>query len=883
MRATRRAALALDHVTGGPLIGRDRELAEFVDRIAAQRLVTVVGPGGVGKTSFALVAAEHVAHHFPGVGVIDLARVSDPTAVTGSIATQLGFESFDALLTSPWVPVLIVIDNCEHLLDAAAAAITHMLGASNQQTVIATSRAPLELPGESVVALAPLALPSVGEDPRQCPSVELFLERCRDAGAEVSDDELDTVVELCRMLDGLPLAIEIAAARTRSMTVAEIASRLDDDVQVLDRPRFRGDPRHRSLTTTIAWSHDLLDPPAARLLEQLSVFSGSFSASDARAVAATDDDLDASLDDLVHASLVVADTAGSEARFRLLDTVRRFAFERLDEHGGVADAFDRFVDLVVARANEIVGTVSRSWRVTALDALVSHYDDIARALGWCIEHDDTPERAYRCCEPLVAVAHQAHSEQIAALMRRLLTRFPDGEPRGRTLATAVLATAEYGAGEPAAAVEIACGALAEHREGDLVRVLLLRVLGRARHALGDNEQSHIAFTEGAQLARELGVDALADELGIVAAVCDADAGRVHDALADIGAIVDAAQASGSPVTANWASATRSWVEVRVDADAALAGASAALVDAQELGVASAVAVSLRSKAFAQLILGDRAAASTTVEQLVDHLLAGGLSNLRMVVDAAAAVAYRSGHENWPRLVATARALPITTPVCSRFEVVSFPAVSAEPFPRHTLINTVGTTMVDIAAECATDVDAHATTGSIRAGGQFWEVEFDGRAVLVRASKGMATVVHLLMAAGREIHCTELAGVDVAQSSTGDVIDAAARRKYEARIRELQSEIDAAEGDVDFARTYQLHVELDALVEHLSASLGRGQQTRRNADSTERARSAITHRLRTTIRQLEKVHPTLGRHLDRSVKTGTYCSYRPERPVTWTVQ
>jgi len=259
----------------------------------------------------------------------------------------------------------MVIDNCDHVVDGAASAVVQVLGACNQQTVIATSRSPLELPGESILSLGPLALPAIGVDPCTAPSVALFLERCRDAGVEVAARDLEAVVDLCHHLDGLPLAIEIAAARARSMTISEIATRLAGSIDILDRPRYRGETRHRSLAATIDWSYGLLDAGTACVFEHLGVFAGPFSAHAARAVAGSPDDFDATLEDLVHASLVVVDTSGTDARYRLLDTVRRYALDQLAAHDGVALAYDRFVEYVLARMAGTVDALARSWRSVA--------------------------------------------------------------------------------------------------------------------------------------------------------------------------------------------------------------------------------------------------------------------------------------------------------------------------------------------------------------------------------------------------------------------------------------------------------------------------------------------------------------------------------------
>ena len=153
---------------------------------------------------------------------------------------------------------------------------------------------------------------------------------------------------------------------------------------------------------------------------------------------------------------------------------------------------------------------------------------------------------------------------------------------------------------------------------------------------------------------------------------------------------------------------------------------------------------------------------------------------------------------------------------------------------------------------------------------------------LRQSKGLTDVVRLIEAGGREVHCLDLAGAGVEESSTGQVLDETARRQYERRIRELQEEIDEAETNNDMGRAYKSQVELDAIIDHLTAALGMGNKTREAGGTTERARSAVTHRIRATIRQIEKVNPNLGRHLRHAINTGTYCSYRPEQPTPWRI-
>jgi hypothetical protein len=414
------------------------------------------------------------------------------------------------------------------------------------------------------------------------------------------------------------------------------------------------------------------------------------------------------------------------------------------------------------------------------------------------------------------------------------------------------------------------------------------VLGQAHNALGDREASIHAFREGARIGHDLGMTAMAHELQVAAAMVGADAGRADASLAEVTAILGSARSSGSVITASWAWATRVWIMVRLDPAGALEEVGAALAEARAIDYPMAIGVDLRSKAFAHLLLDDLAATAATVDELLTDLVdRGALSNLRLLADVTAALAHRLGNPLAEPLLATARSLPITTVSCAQFEVVELPPVDVPPLPRQQVINVVRAVLADASTAVVPGRDdgsavTAAPTARISMSGDICQIDFEGRSVSMRSTKGLTDIIRLVAAGGTEIHCTELGGVAVQQSSTGEVIDTSARRRYEERIRELQADIDEAERDNDLGRSYRSQVELDALIEHLTASLGRGHRTRRGSDTTERARSAVTHRLKASIRQLTRVHATLGRHFEHSIRTGVYCSYRPERAVAWVV-
>jgi predicted ATPase len=875
-----------------PLLGRDHELDDVDLRLHAGRLVTLIGPGGVGKTALANEAVARAADRFAlGSRSVDLTRVDDADAVPGALAAQLGFESFQALLDAPGDrKVLLLVDNCEHLLEAAASAIGRILEVCEQPTVLATSRSPLELPGESVVALAPLEVPAPGTlDPLAWPAVQLFLERAREAGVRVEGADLDAVVDLVGRLDGLPLALEIAAARARTMSPSEIAERLRQGTDVLDRPRFRGATRQRSVAETIRWSYDLLGRDERDLLEQLAVFAGPFDAGAARALAGVDGDdqrFDVLVDELVHASLVVADTSGPSTRYRLLESVRRFALARLEARGGRDAAFDRFADQALQRARESLRGSTSAWRPELVRDMVRAYDDLAEGLRWCNRHDSDPQRAWRLCASMWAVVHQGRADDVVMVGRQTLERWPFNGSNLAGAAVATLATAEYVSGEPDRAIALAEVTLSSLAASSLAAVTLRRVLGQARRAAGDVPGALAAFRDGADVARQLDMRAMAVELDVAHAQTSADDGCVEEALQALRASVDESVRIGSVVNEAWARSCLGWVRLRVDPTSALEEIEVALDMSRRIDYPIGVAVNLRSRAFAELLLDDVDAARATVAELLDDVLErGAISHARLVVDVAAVLAHRIGDTSWAQLASTAATLPTATLVGAGYDLVPLPAGGARPMGRREAIATV-VRLLAAAPPVAQPVPAPAADEALPSlveRGPVWEAGYRGRVVTVPASKGLADLAVLLASPGREHHCLDLTGAGAQEASTGEVIDAAARRAYETRIRDLQEEVDDAELAHDLARAERAHAELDALVDHLTAAVGHGGRTRRTSGTAERARTAVTQRLRITMRRLADAHPELGRHLRASVSTGLYCSYTPPDDTTWHVE
>lgn len=890
-------------VNHGPveLLGRDDALAEVERRIESSRLVTIVGPGGVGKTALAQAAAERVGPNFDlGSRWVDLTSANSPELLASTVATQLDFPSFEALCASPVDrPALVVIDNCEHLIDAAAAAIEALLDACALPCVVATSRSPLGLAEESVVILAPLDTASDMNDGRPNPAAELFMRRARSAGGDVVDDA-PLVAELCRRLDGLPLAIEIAAARTRSMTVTEIMRRLNEDLGVLERRRFRGSARQRSVSETIRWSYDLLDPASARLLCECSVFTGPFLARSARAVTSNDSasfEFDLDLESLVDASLLATDTTGTETRFRMLDSVRRLSRQLLEERGDSATVRARFVDHVVDTSVAALDTADRSWTPEGIPALWGRFGDIAAALDWCNAHDREPRRAIALAAALVAIVHHEHTDETLSLVRRSLDRWHDPSDARWGEAAATLATAQYLTNDTAASVALAEETLSGSTSSSastLGLALLHRAVGLARHSSGDSTAAD-AFDAGARIAGAAGLGAVAVELGVAATVARFDGGVADTAgtRASLRALRDAATHEGMEALAVWAATAGACVDQSAGLDGAPAEIAAALADARRVGYLPAVTVGLRSVALAHIEASEvREAAETLDDLLTEVMKRGAQADLAMAAATTAHLAHEVGHPAWLALACSARAIPVVS-VLARTTPRACPEPDRTlmPLPRRDLIVLIRETIAAIAAAEAKpephreppNPSARASTNSVVARGDVYEFTFGGEAVSIRRSKGIDDIIELLSSPGVEISCLDLIGAAVTETSTGEVIDDTARRRYEDHIRDLQATVEEAERNNDFLSAERAQDELDTVVEHLTASLGLGGRVRRNTDTVERARSAVTHRIRSTIRRVDDLHPGFGRHLAGAIRTGNYCCYDPEPALEWTTR
>jgi len=381
-------------------VGREREVAEVKQLLGENRLLTLTGPGGCGKSRLALTVAFEVVGDFEdGVWWVGLASLSDPTLVAQVVAQALEVreqpnrplrETLAETLREEHL--LLILDNCEHLVEACAALVDGLLRACPDLKILATSRESLGVGGEISWPLPPLSLP----DPEDLPPLEeleryeavrLFVDRTRAIAStfELTERNAAAVARVCRRLDGMPLAIELAAARTKVLSVEQISSRLDDSFRLLKSENRTTDPRQRTLRTTIDWSFELLSEEERTLFRRLSVFAGGWTLEAAEAVCAGEGIEEEVLDLLSHLvgkSLVSVAEQGGEARYGLLETIRQYGAQKLKGSGEEPEIRRRHADFFLELAEEVEPRINGRHRDAWLERLEAEGGNLRAALAW---------------------------------------------------------------------------------------------------------------------------------------------------------------------------------------------------------------------------------------------------------------------------------------------------------------------------------------------------------------------------------------------------------------------------------------------------------------------------------------------------------------------
>src|SRR5215469_4121058 len=432
-----------------PLVGRESELNDIVQAVARARLLTLTGPGGTGKTRLALAAARSARESFPaGVCWVELAQIEDPGIVGQTVASRLGVPDTPGQDVTEAVAeyvgdhqVLVVLDNCEHLAGETALLAESLLAACPALTVLATSREALGVEGELNWQVPPLSLPAAGPDPTAAAlaasdAVKLFEQRAQlvRPSFRVTDDNAAEVAAICQRLDGLPLAIELAAARMRILSSAQLAERLDDIFALLVGGARSAHPRHQALRATLDWSHDMLDAEERAVFRRLATFAGGFTLEAAERVVSGGDLKPASMLELLtrlaDKSLLRVEHARGDSRYHLLVTIRDYARDRLaeaGESGPVRQAhLDYYTDLVATAAARIDGVeAGGSGLELELDRLDAELPNLRKAYEFAAETGD-PVAALRIAGRLDRYAYlRGRYHEIRQWMDAAVTSYPD--------------------------------------------------------------------------------------------------------------------------------------------------------------------------------------------------------------------------------------------------------------------------------------------------------------------------------------------------------------------------------------------------------------------------------------------------------------------------
>jgi predicted ATPase/class 3 adenylate cyclase len=377
-------------------VGRGDQIKEVRQLLAANRLVTLTGAGGAGKTRLSMQVAEQLSAEFrDGACYVDLAPITDPDAVPAAVSralglpTQPGRSTVDAL--TRFIAdrhMLAVLDNCEHLLDASARLVVTLLGACPGLTLLGTSREPVGVPGEVTWRIPSLSLTDE--------AIELFTDRARRVRPDFVADgkNIATVTEICRQLDGMPLAIELAAARVRALSLSEILDGLRDRFRLLTGGGRTAVRRQQTLRASVDWSHDLLAESERTLFRRLGVFVGGFDLDAAQAVVAPGEqpryDVLDQLSLLVDKSLVVAEDTGGHTRYRLLETMRQYALDKLNEAGEAHTVRTRYVDYYMALL-DVLGRRERTSYAQVLWRGITEFDNLRAAFAQSAQFDPDPD------------------------------------------------------------------------------------------------------------------------------------------------------------------------------------------------------------------------------------------------------------------------------------------------------------------------------------------------------------------------------------------------------------------------------------------------------------------------------------------------------------
>jgi tetratricopeptide (TPR) repeat protein len=527
--------------------------------------------------------------------------------------------------------------------------------------------------------------------------------------------------------------------------------------------------------------------------------------------------------------------------------------------------------------------------------------------------DETGARALLLMLPLWGAIHQGHAAEIAALSDRVLERWPDGDEPARPEATAVAVNAYLFDGQVRRAADLARAVLARPSATNLARMIALRTLGLVAHHAGDHGAAGDHFGAAQAAAAATRMAAFERELAISRASVLGDTGHPEEALTMLEQVATLARREGDPLNEAWARLVAAQHLLlagrRADARAALDAAEAVRLRYGYPSYEYPFGLKASDRLRAVLATLDEGwhATRPTWQGVIDRIASSGdVGQLAITLRTAAALAIRDGEVDVAgALLAAAPGRTHVTVLAPLFQGElppslrdGAPARAGDGEAGGAALRRVRELLVTPATAAAVQplesAASPATSAAIPAGGTpsdamlastggGWSVSFAGRAVQVRPMKGLEDLAVLFSRPHQEVHCLELIGGSDLGNDAMSGLDERARREYRTRVRDLQEAIDEAHSAHDPLRAERAEAELDALVQQLSASFGLAGRPRPSGSAVERARSAVTWRIRAAVKKIAEVHPELGRHLRNAVRTGTWCAYRPETEITWRIE
>jgi predicted ATPase len=832
-----------------PLVGRDRDIAEVVKSVASVPLTTVTGPGGVGKTALALAVAAESSDAFPdGVFVVWLASLRSADLIAGEVAAQVGMQrsggqsNEDAL--AQWLAdrdILLVLDNCEHVVSAVADLVDDLTARLPRLHVLATSREPLWVVDEVNHRLTPLAVADRNASRAELdatPAVRLFRER---AGAR-TDASLDTdragelVGEICRRVDGLPLAIELAAARVVGLDLEDISQHLDDLFDLLPQAVRRADGVQRSLLATVEWSDALLTDDERSLLRRMSVFAGGFDLAAINAVCASEGQTAAKVADLtarlVEKSLLLKHDA--TGLYQLLETIRQYAGEQLARAGEFDAIRDRHARFYLEVAMEESGALLTGPERPHLEVLRRIEDNTRVALERLLVID--PVMALALASSLnVFWWTQGKLREGISWLERAREAAPD-------------APAELNA------TSLFCeGFLVAHDTDDWYAAAELIDAGIDAISIADTDVPPLILGMLLCLRGE----------------CDVFNGDPESAVARTQAGYEIA----SHYAGSWGSGFCAWnlANARREAGdeddaASLFMECAELCSTHGYGIADMVSCNELGKIWEAR--GDLATARTYWERALQ--IRRDLGALRIgyvhgsmptALLAVARVAEKQGD-----LATTSKLLREGLPLAEEMREAETAQLMADLLRKTAQVEPMQRAV-------------------LRPDSGTWHIEFNGTNVHAPDLKGFWHLRELVARPHQPVPALSLIGAatdePVASADAGPMLDRQALRQYRQRLAELDDELDAAAMRDDTPRQAEVSAERDALIAELKRATGLGGRPRRSGSPAEKARLNVTRTIRHAITDLAARAPELATHLDESIVTGVSCCYEPTVDIAWT--